>query len=263
MIDPRNGEILALASTPDLRRVDHRRPDDGRAPHSRPCAPTRPPLLPRSTLGRYVPGSVFKVVTAIAGLGSGAVTPATTYESSPCRGGRARGRRFRSATVTTRRPGTGRSTSSVATEASCNIWYALTGLQTGAPMPSASPSGWASGHRSRSTCRPLPRRSTTAPAAARRLRRRRGACQRGLRPGRDLRDADPDGARRGDRRERRRVDGAAPRHGYQGRGSSRPIGERPSARVIDAAATAISAAMVPGRRGRSASSSPRAPRSRA
>ena len=41
------------------------------------------PLLPRATLGRYVPGSVFKLVTAVAGLGSDAITPATTFRRQP------------------------------------------------------------------------------------------------------------------------------------------------------------------------------------
>jgi cell division protein FtsI/penicillin-binding protein 2 len=40
-------------------------------------------LLPRATLGRYVPGSVFKIVTAVAGLGSGAITPDTTFKQQP------------------------------------------------------------------------------------------------------------------------------------------------------------------------------------
>ena len=69
-----------------------------------------------------------------------------------------------------------------------------------------------------------------------RLRRRRRAGERGVRPGRDVRDAAPDGARRGDGRERRRADAAAPRDGASpARTGTREIGPRALGRVIDAA----------------------------
>jgi peptidoglycan glycosyltransferase len=75
---------------------------------------------------------VFKIVTAIAGLGSGAVTADTHYEEQPPAeedGLLVKGFRIRDG----HHPATGSKELRLvgATEVSCNIWYALTGLQTG------------------------------------------------------------------------------------------------------------------------------------
>ncbi|HET7828923.1 MAG TPA: penicillin-binding transpeptidase domain-containing protein, partial [Candidatus Limnocylindrales bacterium] len=90
------------------------------------------PLLPRATLGRYVPGSVFKVVTAVAGLDSGRIEPSTTFAEQPPAeqdGLLVEGFRIRDG----HHPETGDTELNLtgATEVSCNIWYALAGLQTG------------------------------------------------------------------------------------------------------------------------------------
>ena len=133
MLDPRNGEVLALASTPTYDASAIADPATAKATFEALQADPAQPLLPRATLGRYVPGSVFKIVTAVAGLGSQAITPATTYKRAA--GGREerppRRRLSASATAITRRPARRRSTSIDATEVSCNIYYALTGLKTG------------------------------------------------------------------------------------------------------------------------------------
>ena len=83
MLDPRTGEVLALASTPTFDASAITDPATAEATFEALLDDPAEPLLPRATLGRYVPGSVFKIVTAVAGLGSGAVSPSTTYKEQP------------------------------------------------------------------------------------------------------------------------------------------------------------------------------------
>jgi peptidoglycan glycosyltransferase len=133
-LDPSTGRVLALASTPtyDPQRIID--PDTGRDYFAslREQPPETSALLDRATSGRYTPGSVFKIVTAIAALGSGAVDPDTKYAEQP--GAEEEGLRIQGFRV---RDGHHRSTGDEeldiygATEASCNIWYALAGLAVG------------------------------------------------------------------------------------------------------------------------------------
>ena len=132
MLDPRTGEVLALASTPTYNASKLANPATATATFEALRDSPAEPLLPRATLGRYVPGSVFKIVTAIAGLGSGSIAPDTTYPEQP--GAERKGLLVEGFRV---RDGHHLETGSVAldllgaTEVSCNLWYARTGLQTG------------------------------------------------------------------------------------------------------------------------------------
>ncbi len=132
MLDPRSGEVLVMAATPTFDAGAVADPATARSAFEALQDDGAAPLLNRATLGRYVPGSVFKIVTAIAGLGSGSVTPATTYPEQPpaeADGLLVSGFRIRDG----HHPWTGdRELALVeATENSCNIWYALAGLETG------------------------------------------------------------------------------------------------------------------------------------
>jgi peptidoglycan glycosyltransferase len=77
-IDPRNGAVKVLASSPSY---DPNRVEDDFAAIGHITADCRPaaPLLDRATAGLYPPGSTFKVVTAAAALQSGKFTPDTTF----------------------------------------------------------------------------------------------------------------------------------------------------------------------------------------
>jgi penicillin-binding protein A len=132
MLDPQTGEVLALASTPTYDASTIGNPSTARAAFAALQADPAQPLLPRATLGRYVPGSVFKIVTAVAALGSGAITPQTTYKQQP--GAEKDGLLVDGFRVHDgHHPQTGSTPLDLvaATEVSCNIYYALTGLQTG------------------------------------------------------------------------------------------------------------------------------------
>jgi peptidoglycan glycosyltransferase len=131
-LEPSTGRVLAMVSSPTYnpnRVVDL---ESGRRYVATLRERDDSPLLNRATQGLYVPGSVFKIVTAIAGIGSGAISGSTIFPTQPeeydtgflVQGFRIRDfpRRFQ-----TDHP----LTFFEATEVSSNIWYAHAGLQMG------------------------------------------------------------------------------------------------------------------------------------
>lgn len=132
MLDPRSGEVLAMASTPTYDASAIADPDTARKAFAAVTADPAKPLLDRATQGRYVPGSVFKIVTAVAALGSAAISPATRYARQPPAekdGLLVSGFRIRDG----HHPFTGSRALAFreAVEVSCNIYFALAGLDTG------------------------------------------------------------------------------------------------------------------------------------
>jgi len=80
VLDPRNGDVLALASAPDFNPNDFVPvlPHELYASYAE--SPLKP-LLNRAAGGAYAPGSIFKPVTAMAGLSVGH-SPGATYDCS-------------------------------------------------------------------------------------------------------------------------------------------------------------------------------------
>jgi penicillin-binding protein A len=75
-IEPQSGRVRVLASNPPY--------DPNRVPYELGKLNTNEierPLVDRATQGQYPPGSTFKVVTAAAGLDSGAITPDTPIDA--------------------------------------------------------------------------------------------------------------------------------------------------------------------------------------
>jgi peptidoglycan glycosyltransferase len=130
-MDPTTGEILAMASNPTYDASAIADPRTAEKTFAALQGDPDNPLLPRATLGRYVPGSVFKIVTAIAALGSGAITPETTFREQAEAGDDGllvNGFRIREGHSLRRGQAL---TLPQATEISSNIFYALAGLETG------------------------------------------------------------------------------------------------------------------------------------
>ncbi len=83
-IDPRTGAVLAMTSTPTFNAT----PISGDPALAGPAMNqirNQPgnPLVARDRQGHYTPGSIMKVVTAAAGLETGAITPQTTFPDQP------------------------------------------------------------------------------------------------------------------------------------------------------------------------------------
>jgi penicillin-binding protein A len=75
-IEPKSGRVKVMASNPPY--------DPNRVPYELSklnVNEVETPLFDRATQGQYPPGSTFKVVTAAAGLDSGAITPETTIDA--------------------------------------------------------------------------------------------------------------------------------------------------------------------------------------
>jgi penicillin-binding protein 2 len=78
MLDPRNGEVLALASVPAFDPNDFASGIPAKTWGQLMTDPLKP-LSNRALQGRYAPGSVFKIAVAIAGLEEGLITPDTNF----------------------------------------------------------------------------------------------------------------------------------------------------------------------------------------
>ncbi len=132
MIDPRTGEILAMVSTPTYDAGSIADPHTSKTAFAAIAKDPDKPLLDRAIQGRYVPGSVFKIVTSIAALGSGAIGPDTGFSQQPAAektGLLVSGFRVRDAHHAF--TGSRVLTYPEAIEVSCNIYFALAGLRTG------------------------------------------------------------------------------------------------------------------------------------
>jgi peptidoglycan glycosyltransferase len=139
MLDPRTGDVLALVSTPDFDASAVTNPGTAATTWASLQKDSDLPLLPRATQGQYVPGSIFKIVTSMAALSSGAITPKTTFASQPAAeqsGLLVDGFRVRDG----HHPATGSRSLDYdqAVEVSCNIYFALTGLRTGGEQLSST-----------------------------------------------------------------------------------------------------------------------------
>jgi penicillin-binding protein A len=75
-IEPATGRVLAMVTSPGY---NPNLIEDRFAQATRPVGKCTSPLLDRATAGRYVPGSVFKLITASAALDTGRYTPESRF----------------------------------------------------------------------------------------------------------------------------------------------------------------------------------------
>ena len=123
VLDPRNGEVLAMVSSPAYNpNVYSKRftPEVYKKILSNPFKIE----LNRAIQGLYSPGSVFKIVMAIAGLTDGAIGPETDFNCSGS--GHFFGRRFRC----WKAAGHGAVDVKRALKVSCDIFFYQTGARS-------------------------------------------------------------------------------------------------------------------------------------
>ena len=121
-MDPKTGRILAMVSKPSFEPfAKNVSPEEWKALVENP----NHPLTNKGIQGQYPPGSVFKIITAIAGLESGVITQNTTFS---CEGAFHYGNRdFRC----WKEGGHGRISLHRAIAESCDIYFYQLGLKLG------------------------------------------------------------------------------------------------------------------------------------
>ncbi|MFQ5828650.1 MAG: penicillin-binding protein 2 [Candidatus Methylomirabilia bacterium] len=82
VMDPRNGDVLAMTSSPAFD-LDQFTGPLGREAWLRLVKDSRFPLLNRALQGQYAPGSIFKIIVTAAGLQEGVVTPFDRFSCPP------------------------------------------------------------------------------------------------------------------------------------------------------------------------------------
>ena len=94
VMDPNNGEVLALASAPtfDPNLFSRIGTKEGRAEYDAVTKDPQKPLINRAVQSRYPPGSTWKVPMAVAGLEQGAIT--LDHSNLVCGGGIQVGNKF-------------------------------------------------------------------------------------------------------------------------------------------------------------------------
>jgi len=116
VMDPYSGEILSLVNSPSF---------DPNSSLTSVLNDRDAPLLNRAIMGQYPPGSIFKIIVALAGLDSGKIGPETSFT---CRGKLNIGRgRFRC----WNKDGHGHMNLKDAIAQSCNVYFYNAGILLG------------------------------------------------------------------------------------------------------------------------------------
>jgi penicillin-binding protein 2 len=124
ILDPRNGEVLALVSTPSF---DPNIFNPGTSAETVNAVLQNPlsPMLNRALGARYPPGSTFKPVTLLAGLEAGTIA---LTDAADCHGGLQIGNRWFGCH---NKAGHGTTQAMGAMAQSCDVWFYQEGLKTG------------------------------------------------------------------------------------------------------------------------------------
>lgn len=131
VLDPRTGEILAMASSPRIDPNIFSLPARRRAKEwARLALDSRRPLNNRAIQGLYEPASTFKAVTSLAGLLSGRITDRSTFPVA-CHGGFRFGARYQRCWD---EHGHGPTNMYSAMAQSCDVYYYQLGLMIDMPI---------------------------------------------------------------------------------------------------------------------------------